>query len=135
MKKKFMLGVLLLVVGACCIATLHRAHAAGGPDVWIVGPNCQGVKNTEQHVCEFSRTQLHVGEDHTPYDQWTIVVIEPSTVTGVTCQIMAPNMMPYMGAFGGDKANPWAGSHYGNVGICRGWINGGNGPLKITATY
>jgi hypothetical protein len=37
--------------------------------------------------------------------------------------------------WGGKKNNPFKGAHYGHVGICRGWINGGNAPVKITATY
>ena len=136
MKTLVLLVSVLAVVGACFwFTTVRPAYAAGGTDVWQVGPNCVGVTNTAQHVCEFAHTQLRVGEDRTPYDQWDLIVIEPGTVTNVTCQIMAPNLMPYTGGFGGAKTNPWAGAHYGNVGICRGWINGGNGPVKVTATY
>jgi hypothetical protein len=136
MKKIVLLASALAFAGTCFwLSNLRPAHAAGGTDTWTVGPNCVGVTNTAQHVCEFAHTQLHVGADPTPYDQWDLIVIEPGIVTSVSCQIMGPNSMPYTAGFGGSKVNPWAGAHYSNVGICRGWINGGNGPIKVTATY
>jgi hypothetical protein len=135
--KRLVLCISAVVLGIACIwsARPHVTHAAGGTDVWKVGPNCQGVTNTAQHICEFGRTQLHVAGDGTPYDQWDIIVVEPNPVTSVSCELLAPNLIPFKAAFGGSNASPWAGSHYGNVGICRGWINGGNGPVQITATY
>ena len=132
MKKLGVLLGFLAIVGAYfCFSNARPTHAAGGSDVWQVGPNCVGVTNTAQHYCDFVRNQLGIA----PYDQWNIVVVEPGKVTGVTCQTTGPNIFQFMGAFNGDKRNPWEGSHYGNVGICRGWINGGNGPVKITANY
>jgi hypothetical protein len=123
----------VLVLGALCCSLSQPAFA--GTDTWTVGPNCVGVNNSAQHICEFIRTQLRVGADTTPYDQWNIIVAEAGTVTSVKCQTSGTHLFQYMGAFNGDKSNPWTGAHYGNVGICRGWINGSNGPVTITVTY
>lgn len=133
--KTLWLGILIL--GAFCCAFSHPAYAA--TDTWKVGPNCKGVQNTAQHMCEFVHTQVIIANDGTPYDQWDLIFVEPGVVTDVTCRTEGPNIFRNLGAapppLGGNKANPWTGSHYGNVGICRGWINGGNGPVTMTVTY
>src|SRR5882757_6422235 len=140
MKKLLLFGVLALG-GVCWFANARTSLAAGGTDVWKVGPNCVGVTNTAQHVCEFLHTQLLIGASRDPFDQWNLIVIEPGTVTSVTCKTEGSNLFQYRGAipdrpgWGHSMANPWEGSHFGNVGVCRGWINGGNGPVTITATY
>jgi hypothetical protein len=140
MKRLVLLVSVLVAVGTYFWFSNERpAHAAGGTDVWDVGPNCVGVTNTAQHICEFIHTQVIIGASRDPFDQWNVIVVEPGIVTGVTCQTSGSNIFQYMGAvppqYGGTKANPWQGSHYANIGICKGWINGGNGPVKITATY
>jgi hypothetical protein len=125
----------IIVLGALCCSLSQPAFA--GTDSWgPVGPNCVGVQNTAQHICEFIRTQLRIGQSGDPFDQWNLITVEPGVVTDVTCQIAqgATSIFQYMGALG-NKANPWKGSHYGNVAICRGWINGGNGPVTMTVTY
>lgn len=135
---KTLLLSILVLAALCCLSQPVFA----GTDSWgPVGPNCKGVQDTIQHRCEFVHTQLFVGRDGTPFDQWNLITVESGVVTDVTCQIdpRATNIFQYMGVvppeFGGTKANPWKGSHYGDVAICRGWINGGNGPVTMTVTY
>jgi hypothetical protein len=142
MKRLVLLVSVLALVGTYFLFSNERpVRAAGGTDVWQVGPNCVGVANTAQHVCEFYHTQLLIGGSGDPFDQWDLIVIEPAPVTSVTCQTMGTHLFQYRGAipdrpgWGHSMANPWEGSHYGNVGICRGWINGGNGPVTIRAIY
>lgn len=123
----------ILALGACCCFLFsHPAFAQS--DVWTVGPNCVGVQNTDQHRCEFIRTQLFIGQSRDRFDQWNLITVEPGVVTDVTCQTSGTNIFQYLGALG-DKSNPWKGAHYSNVAICRGWINGGNGPVTMTVTY
>jgi hypothetical protein len=142
MKRIVLLVSVLAVVGTCFwFSNVRPAHAAGGTDTWTVGPNCVGVTNTPQHICEFLHTQLLIGASRDPFDQWDLIVIEPGTITSISCQTMGTNIFQYRGAipdrpgWGHSMANPWDGSHYGNVGVCKGWINGGNGPVKVTAIY
>jgi len=130
MKKTLVLGI--LVLGACCCLFSNTAHAQ--TITWNPRPNCKDSAPA-QRWCEFKRTQLHVGEDHTPYDQWNLIVEAPGPVKSVTCQITGTNQFEYMAAFGGPKRNPFPGDHYGNVAICRGWINGGEAPVIVTVTY
>ena len=131
MKKTLVLGI--FVLGAYCCLLLNTAHAQ--TITWTVKPNCNGFTPTAGHWCEFKRTQLRVGGDNTPYDQWNLIVEAPGPVTDVSCKQTGPNQFEYMAAFGGPKRNPWPGDHYGNVAICRGWINGGEAPVIVTVTY
>jgi hypothetical protein len=135
----------ILALGVCCCLFSNSAvaqkknapKAAPAPqtDSWPNVPaNCQGVQNTGQHICQFVRTQVRIGADANPFDQWNLVAVEPGTVTGVSCQTAGTNIFEYGGS-NGPKRNPFPGDHYGNVGICRGWINGGIGPVSMSVTY
>lgn len=140
MKKTLVLGVLVLASVCLWFANPHPARAAGGTDNWAGVPaNCQGAKTDGRHVCEFIHTQVRIGADANPFDQWTLVAIEPGIVADVTCTTHGTNIFRILGSappqWGGNKANPWKGSHYGDVAVCSGWINGGIGPVDMSVIY
>jgi hypothetical protein len=130
MKRTLVFGT--LVLGACCC--LFSSSAIAQTITWQPRPNCKDA-TPAQRWCEFKRTQLHVGGDNTPYDQWNLIVEAPGPVTDVSCKITGPNQIEYGAAFNGPKRNPFPGDHYGNIGICRCWINGGEAPVVVTVTY
>ncbi|MGC1477178.1 MAG: hypothetical protein WA804_15125 [Terriglobales bacterium] len=111
-----------------------RFLLADDPGAGNPRPNCKDSAPA-QRWCEFKRTQLHVGGDNTPYDQWNLIVQAAGPVKTVTCTITGTNQFEYMAAFGGPKRNPFPGDIYGDVAICRGWINGGEAPVTVTVTY
>jgi hypothetical protein len=129
---------LVSVFGLCLfLFIIDTADAVNSTDTWQVGPNCKGVNNTPQHRCDFVPTQVKIGNDNTLFDQWNLIAIEPGVVTDVSCQTFGSNLFEFRGAVPprSSKRNPFPGEYYGNVAICKGWINGANGPVKMTVAY
>jgi len=69
------------------------------------------------------------------FDQWNVIAIEAGPVTQVTCSYQNSQLFRFEFPVDKQATNPWPGEHYGNVGLCRGWIDGGNGPVSINVTY
>jgi hypothetical protein len=135
---KTILSLCILILVACLAATPRPAQAAGGTDSWTsVNANCDGVANTAQHICEYKYTLVFIKGDNTPFNEWLHMTVEPGNVTDVRCQTHGTNIFRLEGSVppGNHKENPWAGTHYGNIALCRGWINGGNGPVDMIVTY
>ena len=126
----------LLVLGMCyCLSSRPTVADDLVTDTWQVGPNCSGVVSTSQHICDFIRTQVFFPGDGTAYDQWNLIVVEAGPVVSVSCQTTGSNEFHYKQGHQASKPQTVPGDHYGNVGVCRGWINGGNAPVSITAQY
>jgi hypothetical protein len=122
-----------LSLGVC--SSLFANSAAAQSITWETRPNCKDAPFAYGHVCEINLTPTTIGNDNTPYNQWTLSVWVPGIVTAVTCQLTGSNQFEYWAAFGGPKRNPFPGEFYGNVGFCRGWINGGEAPVIMTVYY
>ena len=119
-------------------------------DTWTNVPaNCQGAQISVTHICRFLQTQIIIQGNvikeeikdpakikSTPYDQWNLIAVEPGPVTHVTCTHHGGWLSRFeLPVHGYHDDNPWDGEYYGNVGMCRGWINGGNGPVDMSVTY
>jgi hypothetical protein len=110
--------------------TLHTEDEEGHPYVvsWQMAPNCQGFVPDDSHKCNFTKTQMTIGGDNTPFDHWDLSVKAPGAVYDVLCQTTGSNEFNEVK---GDQT----GTPEGDWGRCQGWINGGDAPISITARY
>jgi hypothetical protein len=137
MKRLLLFGTVAVFLGCLWFVNTRTAQAVDTTDTFERVPaNCQGVTSNERHVCEFIPTQVTIQNDPTPYDQWNLIAVEPGKVTSVSCQMAGTHLFEFQASNGSKpKRNPFPGETFGNVAMCRGWINGGVGPVTMTVTY
>jgi hypothetical protein len=92
---------------------------------WQFPANCNGkyglLRVDDTHRCNIERTQIHVGNDNTPFDTWNLWIDAPkgALVYDVTCQPLGQNIIQTRGI------------PQGQTGLCTGLINGGTGPIRM----
>jgi hypothetical protein len=107
---------------------------------WSVDANCTewqkgvgaNVKVQDGHSCDFTRTQVKIGESGDPFDHWNIAVQAPSDVYDVDCQKGLSQL--FEDETDGEN-NRHKGVPEGTWGRCTGYINGGDNAVTVTAYY
>ncbi len=110
--------------------TLHTEDREGNQYVitWEVDPACQHFQPDSNHRCTFTHTQTSFAGDNTRYDHWDISLKAPGPVSEVSCQATGSNEFNEVkGDTRGELEGEWA--------RCRGWINGGDSNIRLTAHY
>jgi hypothetical protein len=111
-------------------AALHTEDKDGNKYVvnWQMDPACHNFVADATHRCKFTHTQMSFAGDNTPYDHWDLSVQAPGAVYAVECQTVASNEFNEIkGDTRGEIDGSWA--------RCKGWINGGDGPVNVHAFY
>jgi hypothetical protein len=97
--------------------------------VWRIDPACHETDRQDaKHICQFAHTQTSFAGDNTPYDQWNISLEAPGPVYDVECEPLGSNEF-------NEVKGVTKGENDGNFARCRGWINGGDGEIKMTVLY
>jgi hypothetical protein len=124
--------------------TLHDADESGirYNVTWSVDANCTGwqksvagnPKLADGHSCDFTRTQVKIGESRDLFDHWNIALQAPGEVYEVDCQ--KNGFQLFEDATNGvNNNNHHKGVPEGRWGRCTGYINGGDDPVTVTAYY
>ena len=131
-----MFAVGILALGAFCWVIFSRPVAAQAKTLtWKIDPACKNYNPTPQRWCDFFQTQIHLGESNDACDQWNVTAEAPGVVTDVSCKTTGAGEFHFLQYKEANKPQVVPGQHYGNIGVCRGWINGGDANIEITVTY
>jgi hypothetical protein len=124
----------VLALGACC-CLFSNAASAQQSIFWKVKPNCKDYIPPD-HTCQLVDQAVTINGDTTPYHEWILTIKAPRIVTGVKCHLTGDHQFEYAGPDGNSpKRNPFPGTWDGFVGMCRGWINGGDAPVEMTVFF
>jgi len=96
--------------------------------VWEADPACLHVGSDATHFCRLEHAQVSFPGDNTPYDRWNLSLEAPGPVYEVRCEPLGTN------EFNEVKGDA-RGQIDSNTARCSGWINGGDGPIRMTVRY
>jgi hypothetical protein len=96
--------------------------------VWEADPACLHVGSDATHRCSFEHAQVSFPGDNTPYDRWNLLLEAPGPVYDVLCEPLGTH------EFNEVKGDA-RGQGESNIARCSGWINGGDGPIRMTVKY